>query len=248
MTARRMPVGTAEAGLPVDRPGAVGCVPRRTLLAGGAAAVMGASACQAHAQPGPQPAAAFLDALPPPGAPIPNGFEPARTGRGRPGRWEVVADDAAEGGRAVAQTDPDSTDNRYPLLIWRGLAAADVEASVRFKAVSGRNDQAGGLAVRLTDADNYLVVRANALEDNVRLYRVVRGDRQQFAGASAKVAGGVWHTLALRAEGDRFTVSFNGRPLFTASDRAILGAGRVALWTKADSVTRFTALAVRPLG
>ena len=209
--------------------------------------MIGASARPAHAQPGPQPAAAPLDALPSPGAPIPSGFEPARTGRGRPGRWEVVADDAAEGGRAVAQTDPDPTDSRYPLLIWRGLAAADVEASVRFKAVSGRNDQAAGLAVRLTDADNYIVVRANALGDNVRLYRVVQGDRQQFAGASVKVSGGVWHTLSVRAEGGRFTVSLNGHPLFTASDRAILGAGRAALWTKADSVTRFTTLAIKPL-
>jgi len=189
-----------------------------------------------------------LDALPPPGTPLPDGFEAARTGRGKPARWEVVADAAAEGSRAVAQVEADPTDFRYPLLIWRGLAAADVEASVRFRAISGRMDKAGGLALRLVDADNYVVARANALEDNVRLYRVVRGDRQQFAGADVRVSSGEWHTLALRAEGDRFTVGFNGRELFTARDRAIAGQGRVALWTKADSVTRFSALAVRPLG
>ena len=147
----------------------------------------------------------------------------------------------------MAQVDADPTDNRFPLLVWQGLSAADGEASVRFEAVSGRTDQAGGLAVRLTDADNYMVVRANALEDNVRLYRVVHGSRQQFAGADVRVSPGDWHTLGLRAEGDRFTVSFDGRKLFTARDRAIPGTGRIALWTKADCVTRFEALTVRPL-
>jgi len=158
-----------------------------------------------------------------------------------------VADPSAPGGRAVAQTDADPTDARYPLLSWRGLAAADVEASVRFKAVSGRGDRAGGLAVRLADADNYVVVRANALEDNVRLYRVVRGNRQQFAGADLRVIAGEWHTLSLRAEERRFTVGFNERELFSATDGAITGPGRVALWTKADSVTWFSALALRAL-
>ncbi len=175
---------------------------------------------------------------------MPDGFVAARTGNGRPAKWEMVADPTAKAGHAVTQTEADATDYRYPLLIWQGLATADVEVSVRFKAVSGMEDQAGGLAVRLTDADNYLVVRANALEDNVRLYRVVRGDRRQIAGAGAKVTGGVWHTLAIRAAGDMFAVSFDGREVFTARDRIIAGPGRVALWTKADSVTRFEALSI----
>lgn len=220
---------------------------RRTLLASGIAAALAAAFRYAQAQPGPRPAATPLDALPPPGSPLPSGFEPARTGRGKPARWEVAADDAAEGRRAMEQAEADPTDVRYPLLIWRGLAAADVDVSVRFKAVSGRNDQAAGLAVRLTDADNYLVVRANALEDNVRLYRVVRGDRQQIGGASAKVSSGEWHSLALHAVGPRLAVSFDGKPLFAVEDRTFPGPGRVALWTKADSVTRFSNLRITPL-
>jgi len=147
----------------------------------------------------------------------------------------------------MAQLDADPVDYRFPLLAWRGLLVADVEASVRFKAVSGRGDRAGGLAVRVADANTYVVVRANALEDNVRLYRVVRGGRQQFAGADVRVPPGEWHTLGLRADGDRFTVTFNRRELFTARDPAIAGPGRVALWTKADSVTWFSGLAVRAL-
>ncbi len=135
-----------------------------------------------------------------------------RTGKGAAGDWRMVEDATASQGRAIAQVSADPTDYRFPLAVYEPLPAQDVEASVRFKAVSGRGDRAGGLAVRLTDADNYYVVRANALEDNVRLYRVVKGDRQQLASASATVSSGAWHTLTLRAEGDRLSVSFDGKP------------------------------------
>lgn len=170
-----------------------------------------------------------------------------RTGQGALGDWQVVADPTATQGRAIAQLSKDNTDNRYPLAVYQPLPAQDVEASVRFKAVSGRVDQAAGLAVRLQDADNYYIARANALEGNVRLYRVVKGDRKQLASASVKVSSGQWHTLTLRAEGDRLSVSFNGKPLITQTDRTFLGLGKVALWTKADSVTHFDQIRVTPL-
>ncbi len=170
-----------------------------------------------------------------------------RTGKGAVGDWRVVEDATASQGRAIAQVGADPTDYRFPLAVYDPLPAQNVEASVRFKAISGKGDRAGGLAVRLTDADNYYVVRANALEDNVRLYRVVKGDRQQLASASVKVSSGAWHMLALRAEGDRLSVSFDGKPLLAHSDRTFTGLGKVALWTKADSVTRFDRLDIRPL-
>jgi hypothetical protein len=170
-----------------------------------------------------------------------------RTGRGAIGDWRVVEDATASQGKAIAQMSADPTDYRFPLAVYEPLPVQDVEASVRFKAISGKGDRAGGLAVRLTDADNYYVARANALEDNVRLYRVVKGDRQQMASASAKVSSGAWHTLTLRAEGDRLSVSFDGKPLLTHSDRTFTGFGKVALWTKADSVTRFDRLVIRSL-
>ena len=170
-----------------------------------------------------------------------------RTGKGAVGDWRVVEDATASQGRVIAQVGTYPTDYRFPLAVYEPLPAQDVEASVRFKAVSGKVDRAGGLAVRVRDADNYYVARANALEDNVRLYRVVKGDRQQLASASAKVSSGTWHTLTLRAEGDRLSVSFDGTSLFTHSDRTFTGLGKVALWTKADSVTRFDRLNIRPL-
>lgn len=167
-----------------------------------------------------------------------------RTGSGPPGSWSVVEDHSASGGKAIEQSDPDATEYRFPLVVFQPLLAMDVDASVRFKAMSGKSDRAGGLAVRLMDENNYYVVRANALEDNVNLYRVVKGRRQEIRGASARVTSGEWHLLALRARGPSLTVSFGGKMLFTADDRTFPSPGRVALWTKADSVTRFDDLRI----
>lgn len=174
-------------------------------------------------------------------------FEFARTGSGGPGKWVVVDDASAEGGRAVEQASTEKTDYRFPLAIYQPLSARDVDVSVRFKPVGGTVDRAGGIAVRLQDADNYYVVRANALEDNVRFYHVVQGRRTELKSASLKVSANAWHTLTLRAEGERFTITFDGKALYTVTDKTIAQAGKVALWTKADSVTRFDSVDIKPL-
>lgn len=172
------------------------------------------------------------------GAPPP-GFDFALTGQGKTGQSRVMADPTATGGRAIEQSNADHTDYRFPLAIHRSFLAKDVQASVRFKAVAGTVDQAGGIVVRLTDPDNYYVARANAMEDNVRFYRVVKGRRQELAGASLRVTANEWHALGLKAQGDSFTVTFDGKDLFTAKDPTFSEAGKFALWTKADSITRF---------
>jgi hypothetical protein len=206
-----------------------------------AAAILGASGALVTAEP-----VTVSIAATPAGDP-PAGFSFARTGRGAAGRWAVVGDATVPGGKAIEQIDRDDTDYRFPLAIAPGEAGPNVEVSVQFRATAGKIDQAGGIAIRLADADNYYVVRANALEDNVRFYRVVKGARHQIEGTDIKVAPGVWHALTLRAEGDRFTVIFDDRTLFTARDSTFAGAGQVALWTKADSVTRFHDLKIGPL-
>jgi hypothetical protein len=177
----------------------------------------------------------------------PADFDSWRTGDGGPALWTVVADVTAQGGRAIEQTSTDRTDYRFPLAIYKPFSAGDVDVSLRFKAVAGAVDRAGGIAVRLATPDDYYVARANALEDNVRFYRVVNGRREQLAGVDIKVSAQEWHTLGLRAEGDRFTITFDGKTLFTATDRTFSGSGNVALWTKADSVTRFDSIAIRAL-
>jgi hypothetical protein len=177
----------------------------------------------------------------------PAGFTFARTGRGEDGAWSVVEDKTAQAGQAIEQTSADRTDYRFPLAIPDSFSAADVAVELRFKAVGGKIDQAGGIAVRLEDADNYYVARANALEDNVRFYRVVGGRREQLEGANLRVTANEWHMLGLRAEGERFTVSYDGRALFSVTDKTFTEAGGVALWTKADSVTRFDQVRITPL-
>ena len=178
---------------------------------------------------------------------LPSDFATGRTGQGAPAQWSVVEDTSADGGRALAQTSQDQTDYRFPLAIYKPVNAKNVQVTVRFKPVSGKIDQAGGIALRLATLDDYYVVRANALEDNVRFYRVVKGNRQQIGGANVKVAKSQWHTLTLRAMDDRFTVSFDGKELYSATDRTFAEPGRIALWTKADSVTHFDRLEITPL-
>jgi hypothetical protein len=167
----------------------------------------------------------------------PAGFEFARTGQGGPAQWAVVSDPTASGGRAIEQSSTERTDYRFPLAIYTPLSVKNGDVVVRFKSVAGKVDQAGGIAMRLIDSSNYYVVRANALEGNVRFYRVVKGSREELEGSNVKVSGNEWHTLGLKAEGERFTVTFDGKQLFTATDRTFTDAGKIALWTKADSVT-----------
>jgi hypothetical protein len=166
-------------------------------------------------------------------------------GGGAQGNWRVEEDASVTGGRVIAQASADQTDYRFPLAIYDQVSATNVDVTVRFKAVAGRVDRAGGIAIRLADPDNYYVLRANALEDNVNFYRLVKGSRREIQGASAKVASDVWHVLGLKAEADTFSISFDGKLLFTVKDPTFANAGKVALWTKADSVTRFDTLSIR---
>ena len=182
----------------------------------------------------------------PPEAPPP-GFTFWRTGSGAAGEWRVVEDPGAAAQKAIAQTSRDTTDYRFPMAVYQAISAKNVDVVVRFKSLAGTVDQAGGIAIRLTGPDDYYVVRANALEDNVRFYRVVKGRREELKGSNTKVAGNQWHTLGLRAEGERFTVSFDGKALYTAEDKTLANAGKVALWTKADSVTHFDTISITPL-
>lgn len=171
-------------------------------------------------------------------------FEFAKTGGGKRGEWSIVRSDAIQ---ALAQTSTDSTDNRFPLAIYRPFSGRDVDVSTRFLPVAGKVDQAGGIIIRLTSPNDYYVVRANALEDNVRFYRVVGGRREMLAGANTKVSSKAWHVLGIVGKGDRFTISFDGQELFTANDITFPAAGRVGLWTKSDSITWFESIKVKPL-
>jgi hypothetical protein len=225
------PIGAANASVPA------GVRPARTLRYA-ALCALALAACGPAATPGRAESITFAASK---GL---GNFEFAATGGGKPGEWSIVRDDAAE---ALAQTGTDSTDDRFPLSIYRPFSGRNVYASIRFMPVSGNIDQAGGVVVRFTSAGDYYLARANALENNVRFYRVVAGNRQMIAGVDADVPSGAWHTLGIAARDDRFIILFNGRELFGATDGKIPGPGRVGLWTKADSVTWFESIKIKSL-
>ena len=171
---------------------------------------------------------------------LPAKFHSALTGGGGPVEWVVQADPTAPSQpNVVAQTSTDRTDYRFPLLIADEGSFGDLHLSVKFKAISGTVDQAAGLVFRLKDANNYYIVRANALENNYRLYRVVNGRRREFAGANFKVTSGEWHELRVEAVGNKITCYYDGAKKFEATDDTFKDAGKIGLWTKADSVTYF---------
>lgn len=178
----------------------------------------------------------------------PKGFTEALTAGGGPVKWQVVeVKDAPSGKYVVAQLSNDSTDTRYPLLIDDDFSAKDVDISVKFKAVSGKVDQAAGIVWRLQDKDNYYIARANALENNVVIYKTVAGKRSSIGiksnpkayGVKAEVPSNKWNTLRVRMVGNLAEVFFNDEKVIEVENDAFNGTGKVGLWTKADSVTYF---------
>jgi hypothetical protein len=175
----------------------------------------------------------------------PKGFGFGRTGNvGAPGKWIVQSEGS---NKYLSQTDADSTRSRFPLAVLSDINAADVDLSVRFRPVSGRVDQAAGLVWRYRDQDNYYIVRANALEDNVVLYKVEKGKRTDLPvkgegrtyGKKSEVPANQWSTLRVVANGRLFEVHFNGTKLYEVEDATFSQPGKVGVWTKADSVTQF---------
>jgi hypothetical protein len=186
-----------------------------------------------------------FDAMPV-GAPPP-GFSVALTGAGGAAIWTVRPAPDGAAGHVVVQTSAEAIDARFPLLVHGAATAENVDLSVRFRPVSGKIDQAAGLVWRYRDANNYYLVRANALENNVVAYKVENGRRIDLPvkgqgrtyGATAPVAKTGWNTLGVSARGQLFNVSLNGRSLYEVEDGTFTGAGKIGLWTKADSVMMF---------
>jgi hypothetical protein len=168
------------------------------------------------------------------GAPPP-GWIATQTGSGR-AKWTVENDSTAPSQPNVLKQSGQAA---YPVCIKDDTSLKDGFVEVKFKPVSGKEDQAGGLVWRARDSNNYYVARANALEDNVTIYHTVNGKRTEKKRTSMKVASGQWHTLRVDFEGRHFTVTFDGKKAIEWDDDTFQAAGRVGVWTKADSVTLF---------
>ena len=175
----------------------------------------------------------------------PSGFIFERTGEGSDGQWAVKKGESAPSRpNVLAQMSQDKTDYRFPLAVAEGTSYGDVALSVKFQSISGTVDQGAGLVFRLRDKDNYYVVRANALENNFRLYHVINGRRVQFAGANFTVTPHAWHEIRVEARGDELRCYYDGELKITARDSSFKNPGKIGLWTKADSVIYFDDLLV----
>lgn len=178
----------------------------------------------------------------------PAGFAFGRTGTGRLGTWVVRAEpDAPSAPNVLAQLDTDPTDDRFAVAVVDDASFRDVALSVRCKPMAGRVDQACGLVLRHRDENNYYLARANALENNVGLYVVEGGRRRPIASWRGTVAAKQWHVLAFDARASHFQVTWDGTKVIERDDETFRDAGRVGLWTKADSVTWFDDLKARAL-
>jgi hypothetical protein len=166
---------------------------------------------------------------------LPAGWSAGVTGRGN-SRWTVESDATAPSKPNVLKQ---SARGDFPWCVRNDSQLVDGYVQVRFKPIAGRDDQAGGVIWRWKDGDNYYVARANALENNVSLYYTQNGRRITIKYVDAPVAKSTWHTLHVGFAGQRIRVALDGTTYIDLDDGRIAGAGRVGVWTKADSVTLF---------
>ncbi len=166
---------------------------------------------------------------------LPAGWKCGVTGRGSP-RWQIEADATAPSKPNVLKQAGRGT---FPWCVKDGVSMKDGFVEVKFKSISGKEDQAGGVMWRWKDGDNYYVARANALENNVSLYYTENGNRRTIKYVDAPVPANVWHTLRVNFRGTRIEVMLDGKPYIQIDDNHIAAAGAVGVWTKADSVTAF---------
>lgn len=187
-----------------------------------------------------------FDALPV-GA-LPPGWSVAMDSQGAPPRWEVRKDQTAPTQPYVlAQVSNDQAGDRFPLAILEGVALRDGDVSVRIKPVAGRDDQAGGLVWRYRDARNYYVVRANAVDKTVAVWRVQDGQPSAIlATAKHEIPANAWSILKISARGAKFQVYVDHRRVLEGQDTAFTGPGKVGLCTVAESEVYFDDFRVNP--
>jgi len=160
-------------------------------------------------------------------------------------KWKFVAGQwvrRASGGRQVlaqtAETQP------WAIALLEDQKFADVDVSVRFRPISGKEDASGGIIFRARDGRNYFLIRANALENNFRLYAIVNGKRSTIASARVTAPSlGAWHAIRVVATGAKIQGYLDGAALLNHEDKTF-GDGWIGLWTKADSVTEFADLEI----
>lgn len=178
---------------------------------------------------------------------MPEGFSSQVTGKGNLGRWGIIEDKTAHSQPYVlAQTSSENSGYHFNLIVIEDADYADLELEVKIKAMSGKEDQGGGLIWRYQDPNNYYIVRANPLENNFRVYKLVDGKRKQLASADLKITAEEWHTIKIINVDDKIQCFYNEKLYLEVSDNTFK-RGKIGLWTKADAVTAFDDVKVKKI-
>jgi hypothetical protein len=163
------------------------------------------------------------------------------------GHWAVVHDPTAQNGLALQHSGPPVSDDQLAFAVHKQAFLKNAEISIRLNADGGRSDRAGGLVLRLSSPQDYYLIQMDARRDEIVFSRMKNGVSEEIADVDAEIASHGWHTLTVRAVDNEFTVSFDGKWVFTGFDKTLPWPGSVALWTKGDSVTRFDNITITPL-
>jgi hypothetical protein len=182
----------------------------------------------------------------------PPGFRSTVSGKGQPGNWKIILDEApplvsatnspapATPKRPVlAQVSGDMTDEHFPLLIFEEETFGDFVVTTHFKIVSGVAEQMAGLAFRYQDEKNYYYVRASSLGNTFRFFKVVEGQRSAPIGPEVRIEKGVWHELKIDCKGSQIRCALNGKELIPTLTDTSFNSGKIGFWTKSDSISYF---------
>jgi hypothetical protein len=173
------------------------------------------------------------------------GWTADHTGKGDGSVWMVVEDESSpDGGKALAQTSGKGSGGFFNLCVADETNFQDIDLTVSFKAIAGKEDQGGGPVWRYTDANNYYIARMNPLEDNFRVYKVVDGKRIELGSADAKAVAGKWHSIRIVQKGSHIQCYLGDKLLLEVTDETFTQSGKIGLWTKADAQTRFAGIKV----
>jgi hypothetical protein len=159
------------------------------------------------------------------------------------GTWMIASDG---GNKAMKQAGANEGE-MYNICIQNKLKYQNLEMEVRIKPLEGKEDQGGGLVWRYRDEKNYYIARANPLEDNFRVYRVVNGNRKQLQSSDVKFKVGEWYAIKVVMSGSNISCSYNGQKLLSLTDDTYKDAGNIGFWSKADAVSLFDDFKVKAI-
>jgi len=175
---------------------------------------------------------------------IPSGWSSHLTGKGKLGRWEILDNN---GNNVLAQTLKENTGHHFDVIVNDFVSYKDLEFTLKFKGVEGHEDQGGGPVWRYQDANNYYVARANPLENNYRVYKVVDGIRKELKSIDVEVNTDQWYVVKILMKGNSIECYLDGKLQLSTTDDTFSNTGKIGLWTKADAVTYFDNLRIQPI-